>query len=245
MSTPSPQLSPRRRRTRARRLDAIVQAALDIVEDDSLDALTMSRLAEAVDLTPGALYRYFKSKDDLIAALQAHAVERIGRLFRERREAWRSALPEAPAIASLAEIVATGRFYLGLAESEPRAFRLIAATLGDLRPLVDDDAAGPVAEALGALLMEVSSLFVHAEQSGALSACDDPRTAGRRTILYWTSLHGIISIRKLDRLPAGAGWFSAEPLGDELTRTLLIGWGARPEHVTAASAWQPPSSPES
>ncbi|KAB2887879.1 MAG: helix-turn-helix transcriptional regulator, partial [Kofleriaceae bacterium] len=65
------------RTPRARRHDAnvgrILDAATEMVAAEGLAALSMARLADAVDYTPGALYRYVESKDALLAKM----VERI------------------------------------------------------------------------------------------------------------------------------------------------------------------------
>ena len=47
----------------------ILAAAHKIVASDGLDALSMRSLAGAVQLTPGALYRYFTNKDQVIEAV--------------------------------------------------------------------------------------------------------------------------------------------------------------------------------
>lgn len=47
----------------------IVDAAVKIVASDGFEALSMRSLAEAVELTPGALYRYFSSKDEVTEAV--------------------------------------------------------------------------------------------------------------------------------------------------------------------------------
>jgi AcrR family transcriptional regulator len=47
----------------------IVEAALKIVGSRGLAALSMRTLADAVDLTPGALYRYFASQDEVTEAV--------------------------------------------------------------------------------------------------------------------------------------------------------------------------------
>ncbi len=49
----------------------ILHEARGIVATESYDALSMRRLAEALGLTPGALYRYFDSKDAVMLALWA------------------------------------------------------------------------------------------------------------------------------------------------------------------------------
>lgn len=209
-----------------------MSAALDIVGTESLDALTMARVAEAVELTAGALYRYFDGKDALVAAMQARTIARIQQLFESQRETWLPYLPPTPPVAALAELAAAADFYLELARHEPRTFRLIAATFGDPRPLVADAHAQRVIEPLTELLERVSRLFAAAASVGAL----EPGSAALRTIVFWTALHGVVSSSKLDRL-AGAGWFEGARLAAELTRSLLRGWGAAPELVELAMFW--------
>ncbi len=47
----------------------ILAAALKIVGSEGVEALSMRSLADAVELTPGALYRYFASKDEVMEAV--------------------------------------------------------------------------------------------------------------------------------------------------------------------------------
>lgn len=47
----------------------ILAAAHTIVGSEGLDALSMRTLAGALSLTPGALYRYFASKDEVVDAM--------------------------------------------------------------------------------------------------------------------------------------------------------------------------------
>jgi TetR/AcrR family tetracycline transcriptional repressor len=56
---------------RARRLDraTITAAALHLLDHEGLDALTMRRLAEQLNVTQGALYRHVKDKDELLVLL--------------------------------------------------------------------------------------------------------------------------------------------------------------------------------
>ena len=55
-----------RRRTVTR--DDVVRAALDILDEDGLDGLTMANVAGRVGFTTMAVYRHVKNRDDLIAA---------------------------------------------------------------------------------------------------------------------------------------------------------------------------------
>src|SRR5579872_2930800 len=47
----------------------ILAAAHRIVGSAGFEGLSMRSLADAVELTPGALYRYFKNKDQVIEAV--------------------------------------------------------------------------------------------------------------------------------------------------------------------------------
>src|SRR4051794_24948853 len=54
-----------------RKLDpeSLVQSALTIVDEEGLEALTIRRLAQHHQVTPMALYRHFKDKEQLLDAL--------------------------------------------------------------------------------------------------------------------------------------------------------------------------------
>ena len=70
-----------RQTPRARRRDAnharILDAAMELVAEGRLEALSMGRLAEAAAYTPGALYRYFPGKDALLAALVGQVLDEL------------------------------------------------------------------------------------------------------------------------------------------------------------------------
>jgi AcrR family transcriptional regulator len=226
--------SPRSRRNLQQR-ERIVAAALTLVGEHSVDALTMARLAEDVDLTAGALYRYFGSKDELIVELQLRTITRIHELFRAHRRVVAAMLPRTVALASLCEIAAAATFYLGFAEHEGSSFRMLALTIADPRPLVADVYAKSLAAPLAQLIAEVGDLFDAAVDAEAIAGGN----AAERTVVLWTALHGITLAHKLDRLSSrGAGAFAAPRLSGELVRALLVGWGAAPSAVAAAQRWQ-------
>lgn len=51
------------------RKEEIVRAALLLVEQNGLDKLNIMDIAVAVELVPAAIYRHFKRKEDIVAAL--------------------------------------------------------------------------------------------------------------------------------------------------------------------------------
>ena len=67
---------PRDRRRRAR-IESILDASMVLFYEEGIEALTMRRLADALDLTPGALYRYFPGKDEILLGLGNRALQQI------------------------------------------------------------------------------------------------------------------------------------------------------------------------
>ena len=57
--------------------DSIERAALDLIDETGLDGLTMRALGRRLGVDPTAVYRYYRSKDELLDAL-------VDRVFTER-----------------------------------------------------------------------------------------------------------------------------------------------------------------
>lgn len=51
-----------------KRQKEIIDASLEIINTQGIQNLTMKTLAEKINVTDGAIYRHFKSKDDILAA---------------------------------------------------------------------------------------------------------------------------------------------------------------------------------
>ena len=203
-----------------------------IVADEGFGGLTVTRIAAELDVSVGAMYRYFNGKQALVAELQARGLTMIRRGFEERRAAWRRDLPADERCAALCELMAAARYYLVLAEEQPVLSRWIGASLSEKHKLDADVAAERVAPGFSELLAAVSELFARAAKVGALSEGH----ALERTVIFWSSLQGITAAQKLARLAPG-DWYATRELGGELTRTLLTGWGADREAIARADAW--------
>src|SRR3954454_6409411 len=53
--------------------ERILRAARDVIDREGLGALSMRRLAQALDVWPMSVYRYFRDKDELLDAIAARA----------------------------------------------------------------------------------------------------------------------------------------------------------------------------
>ena len=211
----------RRVETAARILDA----AERIASDEGLESLTMQRLGAELGYRAGALYRYFPSKDALLAALLVRIVHEVSAMVRAASEeaaavAERARRPLTKSARQLLPLVLTARGYLALADERPAQMALLVRALAAPRPVVDDASAGALASAAFVLLREASAVFSAAREAGVLDAGDDTQ----RVALLWVSLHGIVGNRKLARF--GVAGLAPSALVNELVRALLVGWGA-------------------
>src|SRR6266540_3693974 len=96
--------------------ERILDAARAVVDQDGLDALSMRRLAEELDVWPMSVYRYFRDKDELLQAVSTTAA--AAAVSAPRPGPWRQRLEELLTQAS--QTIATDP--LGLHGRVPRAF---------------------------------------------------------------------------------------------------------------------------
>ncbi len=90
---------------------ALVEAALRLIETQGPTGFTLSEAAKTAGVTPAAVYRHFEGREDLIAecARQGYAI--FGDVM---EHAWNGGAPSA-----LAAFGATGRAYLAFARKFP------------------------------------------------------------------------------------------------------------------------------
>lgn len=63
--------------------DALINAALDILQNQGLEALSLRALARATGVTQAAPYSHFREKDDLLAAIAETGFQRLALLMAE------------------------------------------------------------------------------------------------------------------------------------------------------------------
>lgn len=221
---PESKLAPRARR-RAARTTQILVLAMRQVETLGLDGLTLQKIAHDLDYTVPALYRYFPSKDALVAELQRRVVALLDQKLaevEERTQKWLAdqSSEDQERLGVLAPVAATGLFYAGLARSAPQAFGLIAVSLGDPRHLIEEAQARAVIETALPMFDRLAHSIRAAVRAGQL----DPGNAPNRVLLLWASLHGVAQITKLERLAPDQ--LDSQRLCASLLESLLIGWGA-------------------
>ncbi|WKD35889.1 TetR/AcrR family transcriptional regulator [Streptomyces xanthophaeus] len=128
----SPSIPARGRPARLDR-DRTVDTALELLDEVGLDALTMRRLADAMDVQAGALYRYFATKDDLLTAMAERMLDGLAATRTDGDWSERlAALARAMRTALLARRDGA-RVYAGTHATGPHTLGFAEAVVGVLR----------------------------------------------------------------------------------------------------------------
>jgi AcrR family transcriptional regulator len=221
-----PAVGERRQRRREVRTEHVLAVATGVFEREGLAGLTLGRVARELDLVPAALYRYFESKDALVAAMQRRAVVELSAGFRRHLAEVAGPLAAlAPKTRALASVLAMGRFYEALPRTQPEAWRLVAVLLGDPQVLLPDEQARQVLPHVAEFLSAAEEVVAAAVQAGALDGAREG--AASRTVQLWAALHGALTLEKLARF-AGPRREGVDSVAMALVTDLLRGWGADP-----------------
>ncbi|MCB9619270.1 MAG: TetR/AcrR family transcriptional regulator [Sandaracinus sp.] len=201
-------------------LERVLDAASELAFEDGLEAMSIKRVAERAGYSPGALYRYFASKDAIVVAIMVRAIDALT-----------ASLQAVEAADPLGRLVAQSNAYRTMAEREPHAFALVSKMSADPRVLVVDDAdAGQVVAAVERLFVPIVRSFLEAERAGLM----EPGPAHDRALALFAALQGSLHLRKQERRMPHV--IVARRVFDTALRALLRGFGAPVERVDAALA---------
>jgi AcrR family transcriptional regulator len=144
------------------RAGEILDAAMDVFARQGIEAATMAEVARAADLSAGAIYRYYPSKEELVRAVFAQCELHSTELFAQARA-------EADG-SPLAAIVALGRVGWGqFQEEHARAHALISVELA-LAGARDPSRVTGVERPAARVLQELEELVRAAKAAGELGA---------------------------------------------------------------------------
>ncbi|MBO0869074.1 MAG: TetR/AcrR family transcriptional regulator [Micromonosporaceae bacterium] len=150
----------------AARRQQILDAARTCFLHNGFHATSMQQVIAEAGLSVGAVYRYFPSKNELIAAIAEQVVGEMDALLAG------SAQPGVPLVEVLTQAVDAFQDYLGPDGPVRMAVQLWAEALRDPR----------LAEFVGGVYQRLRSRFVElartAQRSGELSATADPEAVG-------------------------------------------------------------------
>lgn len=170
----------RREREKAALRKRILDAGREILVDEGYQALTMRKLAEKIEYTPGALYVHFPDKDALVRAICQSDMQEFAKKCQAAL-----AVPDA-----LEKLRTLARLYAQFALDHPQQYKVLFVL--DPVPALDHEAiverGNPESDAYAILELAVES---------ALAAGHFPAFEHRPQLvaqLLWAGMHGLVSI---------------------------------------------------
>jgi AcrR family transcriptional regulator len=143
---------------------------------DGVEGVTMRQIAAELDCSPTTAYRYFKNKEEILAAVRAAAFNRFCEVI---EEATRSSADPRKSARNV------GQAYLGFALQNPDAYRMMfdvsqAAVIGNLE----------LTEALARARRSMVAYVTPLIDKGMLRG--DARALGQ---MLWACAHGLVMLR--------------------------------------------------
>ncbi|RAK65524.1 TetR/AcrR family transcriptional regulator [Phenylobacterium kunshanense] len=184
--------------------ERLCAAAERLFAEKGPDAVTMRQLASALGVSPMTPYRYFRDKDDILAAVRTNGFNRFAEALEKARDGARSPRAKGAAV---------GEAYIDFAFEHPHTYKLMfdlnQPTGGDYPELVE--AAGRAHETMTAWVKDL------------VTGGDLQGDADEIGTMYWAATHGAIVLEMSGKLPEGAARSLADRMGSTLARGLRPG----------------------
>lgn len=194
----------RREREKTELRGRILDAARNIVRREGFGALTVRKIADAIEYAPGTLYLYFENRDAIARELSFEGFRKLLEVFG----------PAAQTADPLARLEAIGRAYVRFGMENPETYRLIFMEDPQLTTAVFQAAGDdPGRRAYRALVEPLEEL----REAGQLRPGTDVQALADT---LWALVHGIVSLKLTC---PGFPVTPVEPLVDNALRTFLDG----------------------
>lgn len=152
--------------------EALIDAAVQLIEEQGVEQLSMREAAKRAGVSPGAPFRHFATRAALLTAVAEQATERLG-------DRVKAALAQAAGQPPLERLAAIGHAYLGWAMAHPTHFRVISDRL-----LIDYEASDSMRLANQAIRDQMEGLLTEALGDGLSTAEIAQARVAARALVY-------------------------------------------------------------
>lgn len=199
---PDPPVVTRRERLRAQTLGEIKHHALAQVAEGGPEALSLNAIARSMGMSGPALYRYFASREELLAALVADSYDDLA-------DTLHAAAARARRRAPAARLRALATAYRGWALAHPHRYRLVFSSTYGSGHLAPERTVPAAHRSMSLFLDAIAGLGPHDDlrrdrgtldrqlQRWARSRRDGaevPAAVLHLGVVAWTRLHGVVSL---------------------------------------------------
>jgi AcrR family transcriptional regulator len=199
----------RREREKQELREQILDAARTLFAREGYEAVTMRKIAEAIEYSPTAIYLYFKDKDDLLRELCNQDFRQLAHHFQAI-----AAIPDP-----VEKLRLTGRAYLEFGLTYPNHYRLMFMTEKPQQSCDDAELqkGNPDEDAYAFLKLIVSDCIAQGKFREDLS---DPDTVAQ---ILWAGVHGLVSLHIVMCDETWVDWRPLRELADTMFDVQLNG----------------------
>ena len=165
--------------------ERLCEAAERLFAEQGPDAVTMRQLAAELGVSPMTPYRYFRDKDDILAAVRTNGFNRFAEALETARD--KAANPRAKG-------AAVGEAYISFALDHPHTYKLMF----DLNQPSEADY--PELIAAGKRARATMSGYVRDLVADGVLTGD----AEQIGTMFWAAAHGAVVLELAGKLPKGA-----------------------------------------
>ena len=184
--------------------DRLCEAAERLFAERGPDAVTMRQLAAELGVSPMTPYRYFRDKDDILAAIRTNGFNRFAEALEKARDGAEGARAKGKAV---------GEAYVTFALEHPHAYKLMF----DLnQPHIEKY---PELVTAGKRARQTMTGYVDDAVSEGIMKGD----AAEIGMMFWAAVHGAVVLELAGMLPPGG----ARELSHKLDSTLAAGIRAK------------------
>jgi TetR/AcrR family transcriptional regulator len=176
----------RREREREQRKSHILDTARALLLEKGLNATSVNQIAKRSELSVGAIYFYFKDKEELFAALQVEGLELLHQTICQAVEI------ESPPEEKIRSIALA---YLRFSEEHKNYFDIINYFLTSPETIFPPDLKNKIDSHGNASIFTLTTAIREGIDCGQFKAVD-PR---RQAIILWSTFLGMIQLRKLEK----------------------------------------------
>ena len=156
---------------------SLITSALDIIEQDGLEQLSMRTLSDKIGVSRSALYHHFKNKNDLLAAIAEHGFDRLNTMME------RYGPTEQRQLGHIEEAILD---YLKFATEHPAQYGLMFG-----KTLWQSDGETAFQRHAKSCFKQFVALFDALQKQGHLNTQEPPLMLAQ---IIWSSLHGIATL---------------------------------------------------
>lgn len=211
----------RRHREKEQLRTRILDAARDLFVTEGFEAVSMRKIAEAIEYSPTAIYTLFKDKEELMRELCGHDFATLAGEFNRL----------AGVADPIHRIQAIGRTYIRFAITYPNHYRLMFMTIHTVGPTEEE-----LAHKKGNPDQDAYAMLFHAVVQGIAQNRFRPEFSNAHLLAqtFWAGVHGVASLEITHGRDPWLEWVPMEERIEAMVQGVIRGLLVHPDEGSAA-----------